>query len=178
MCYYTGVGSRTTPPDTLAYMQRIASWLRLMGYVLRSGGADGADTAFEQGASGQSHIYLPWPGFNGRVSCELPRPSVAAYTLAAEVHPAWSRLTGGPRALHARDCHQVLGNDLSTPSDFLICWTPDGCIDDATRSKNTGGTSTAIVLASRRAIPVFNLQRPGAMAALERFVVRMPVGQS
>jgi hypothetical protein len=28
-------------------------------------------------------------------------------------HPAWSRLTRGVRALHARNCHQVLGADLA-----------------------------------------------------------------
>lgn len=169
MRFYTGVGSRETPPEVLSGMRRLAEWFRLLGFTLRSGGAAGADTAFEQGAYGQSHIYLSWGGFNGRYRTRLESPRREAYTLAQTAHPTWGRLSPGARALHARNCHQVLGDTLDAPSDFLVCWTPDGCVSEATRTKNTGGTATAIVLADRHAIPVFNLYDPAATAAVERF---------
>lgn len=175
--FYTGVGSRETPPEVLRQMMTLADWLRLLGYTLRSGGAGGADTAFEMGAYGNAHVYLPWGGFNGRYRCRKDSPSREAYTMAQTVHPAWSRLSGGPRALHARNCHQVLGDSLDAPSDFLVCWTPDGCTSEATRMKNTGGTATAIVLADRHAIPVFNLFDPTAIAAAERFAVSKLLGR-
>jgi hypothetical protein len=168
--YYTGVGSRETPPDMLDFMARLAAWLAARGHVLRSGGAPGADTAFEQGAAGSSVIYLPWPGFNGRSrGVGLPRPSPEAYPLAAAVHPAWGRLSDAAKALHARNCHQVLGTDLRTPSAFLLCWTADGCDSEATRARSTGGTATAIVLACRQGVPVFNLGKPGAYDAFREF---------
>lgn len=160
--FYTGVGSRETPPEVLREMLRLAEWFRLLGYTLRSGGAGGADTAFEMGAFGKAHVYLPWPGFNGRYRKRMESPSREAYTMAQAVHPAWARLSPGARSLHARNCHQVLGDTLDAPSAFLVCWTPDGCVSEATRTKNTGGTATAIVLASRHAIPVFNLYDPSA----------------
>lgn len=166
--YYTGVGSRSTPPDILATMRRIADRLSRMGYVLRSGRAEGADMAFEQASWGRAEIYLPWPGFNAPARWQRSSPSPEAYKLAMGVHPAWSRCGSAARALHARNCHQVLGNDLNVPSDFLVCWTPDGCTGASSRTAQTGGTGTAIVLAERYGVPVFNLKNPGALDALER----------
>ena len=44
--YYTGIGARTTPNDVLKDMTNIASNLEQSGFILRSGGANGADSAF------------------------------------------------------------------------------------------------------------------------------------
>lgn len=174
--FYTGVGSRTAPPDVRQAMQQLASWLALCGFTLRSGGADGADTAFEVGAGVKAHIYLPWPGFNGRSAGRLSRPTADAYQMASGVHPAYEHLSAGARALHARNCHQVLGDALNAPSDFLVCWTPDGCTGLSTRTKATGGTATAIVLAERHGVPMFNLKNPGSLDAVQRLCCTL-VGQ-
>ena len=47
---YTGIGSRETPHHILTLMTEIANILDNIGYTLRSGGADGADTAFALGS--------------------------------------------------------------------------------------------------------------------------------
>jgi hypothetical protein len=135
------------------------------GWVLRTGMATGADQAFYRGASarGPLELYLPWPTFeagaysptddSGRLV--LGEPSPAAYELAARFHPAWSRLTQGVRALHARNCHQVLGADLATAARFVVCWTPDGSVNG--RGRRVGGTGQALRIAHHHGIPVFNL---------------------
>lgn len=149
--FYTGVGSRETPNDVMKVMYKFAQKMALHGAVLRSGGADGADTAFEWGCDkmqGKKEIYLPWQGFNGR-SSQFIKPNEEAMHLASEIHPAWDRLSSGARKLHARNMHQVLGMNLETPSAFLVCWTAGG--------KPIGGTRSAIVLAHQVGIPVFNL---------------------
>lgn len=159
---YTGIGSRHTPAVILAEMRQLARELCADGWMLRSGRADGADWAFEEAAlaaRGATEIYLPWPGFGGRPGGIVFGNNAAAMEMAASVHPAWDRLSQGARKLHARNCAQILGRDLASPSAFVLAWTPDGCIDEASRTRNTGGTATAIVLASRHGIPVFNLQR-------------------
>lgn len=46
--FYTGIGSRQTPPEILKMMTKIATQLESKGWVLRSGGAEGADEAFLQ----------------------------------------------------------------------------------------------------------------------------------
>lgn len=173
---YTGVGSRETPDAMLALMQRIAKALAPVA-ILRSGGAPGADTAFEQGclaAGGEMEIYLPWKGFNGNPS---PLFGVGAKELeiAAQVHPAWDRLTDGPRKLHARNVRQVLGSSLNAPSSFVVCWTPDGCESSKERKRTTGGTATAIVLAERYDVPVYNLHRAASRRALQQRLATLGV---
>lgn len=178
---YTGVGSRETPPEVLEEMRRLARVLAQHGYTLRSGGADGADLAFETGArevqDAKLEIFLPWKGFNNNPS-SLAGVGPNALALAATVHPAWERLRDSVRSLHARNCYQVLGKRLDAPSAFLVCWTPDGRESEHTRSQATGGTATAIVLACRHGVPVFNLQVQGRRAALNSFLaergVRLP----
>src|SRR5690348_5431489 len=108
--YYAGVGSRETPPGMLVYFTRLAQFLgRDHGYILRSGGADGADTAFEQGASSKQ-IFLPWKGFNGNPS-PFYRIPVIAFDIAANHHPAWLKLKPAVQCLMARNVQQVLGPD-------------------------------------------------------------------
>ena len=70
-------------------------------------------------------------------------------SIASEVHPAWDRCNEWARGMHSRNCHQILGYDLQSPVDAVICWTPDGAV--------VGGTATAIRIAMKYNIPVFNL---------------------
>lgn len=159
--FYAGVGSRETPMLVRRLMGAFAYDAHRLGWTLRSGGADGADTAFEENASGRAEIYLPWAGFNGRASTLFP--TLDAFKIAAKFHPAWDRCTFGARKLHARNVHQVLGHDCKTPSRFVICWTIDG--------KASGGTGQAIRIAQGHGIAVFNLycaaDLDAAYAALE-----------
>ena len=46
---YTGIGSRETPVEIAAKMTELAVRLDALGYTLRSGGAQGADTFFDGG---------------------------------------------------------------------------------------------------------------------------------
>jgi len=145
--YYAGIGSRETPPEILEMMTKIAEGLS-RNYILRSGGAAGADTAFEKGSQGQKIIYLPWTGFNNSKE-KFIDISTDAMLIAKEFHPNWQYLSYAARKLHARNCYQILGEDLSSPVDFVICWTPGG--------EEKGGTAQAIRIAKSYNIKIFNL---------------------
>jgi len=156
--FYTGIGSRSTPIEVCAKMTQIARAFDKVGWVLRSGAAGGADAAFERGVSGDNkQIFLPWPGFNGSTSGHAHQ-STAAFTMAAELHPAWGRCSSVSRKMHARNMYQVLGSDLKTPSSLVISWTPGG--------KYIGGTAQAMRLAMQHDIPIFNLGDPQALVCL------------
>lgn len=156
MKYYAGIGARDTPVDILRLMTKIATYLNGHGYTLRSGGAYGADTAFATGCR-DKQIFVPWDGYNNlKLEYSIPNQ---AFNLAADLHPSWKYLTHGVIHLMARNCMQILGPELNDPSQFVICWTKDGCNRERDRTPLTGGTGQAIALASRNNIPIYNLKR-------------------
>lgn len=164
---YTGIGSRKTPGNILHSMVQVGEFMYNAGHTLRSGGAQGADRAFEIGADqafGKARnarfgdvdaidipelkeIYLPaykWCGSDSPFYgvCE------DAQRVAALFHPTWDRLSYFVKKLMGRNAYQILGHDLKTKTDFVVCWTPDGRI--------TGGTGLALRMAVYHGIPVLN----------------------
>ena len=136
MKFYAGIGSRKTPANILKIMTKMAEYLDIQKYILRSGAASGADQAFENGTSNKE-IYLP------------QHTTDEAIELASQIHPAWNRCGDYDKKLHGINVQIVLGKDLISPSSFVICWTPNG--------KKVGGTSLGIRVAEKHNIPVYNL---------------------
>lgn len=154
---YAGVGSRETPEDILPMMTAAARQLEEAGLMLRSGGAEGADTAFENGCWHwpNKQIFLPWNGFNKRYLTQpgtyrLEEPYLgAARKIAQDHHPNWDALTYGAESCMVRNVAQVLGPKLDDPALFVLCWTPGG--------KGGGGTGQAIRIADTYHIPVYDM---------------------
>jgi hypothetical protein len=179
---YAGIGSRSTPAEMLLLMRDVAHVLGARGWTLRSGAAEGADRAFEDGAwdaatapyarqkAPKPEVYLPWPSFNeGKRAMLLSRyyvsrPQPQAFEIARKHHPAWDRLSAGGKSLHARNVHQILGPDVTAPalSRFVLCWTPGG--------EGGGGTGQAIRIAGAYGVPVFDLALDEARERIERFL--------
>lgn len=138
--YYAGIGSRETPEPILNMMTSIAHHYRLEGRILRSGGAVGADTAFEAGAGNAKEIFL------------AHHATPEAHELTAKHHPAWHKCNPRARALHARNAMIILGRDLKTPVRSIICWTKD--------AKGGGGTGQGIRIANAYGIDTYDLADP------------------
>lgn len=150
MKYFTGVGSRSVDEEGYNLLFSASQFLSLQGYILRSGAAEGSDTAAELGVyevNGAKEIYIPWKGFNKSTS-DLIGANDKALKIASEIHPAWGKCSKWVRLLHARNIYQVLGKTLDKPSDLLICWTPGG--------DTVGGTATSLRLAMKYNIPIYN----------------------
>src|SRR5579863_6768755 len=94
--HYAGIGSRRAPAAVLHLASRIAQRLATHDFILRSGAADGMDSAFETGAradGGKCEIFIPARGF-GRSPDAIVLPDTVmrrAQGIAASVHPAWHR---------------------------------------------------------------------------------------
>lgn len=165
---YTGIGARATPPELLGVMTRAAFALLKRGYVLRSGHALGADSAFERGAGDAAQIFLSVPGWRGSASAFHAETLGAelwgrAREIAAAHHPTFAGLSRFVQDLHTRNVFQVLGPALDSPSEFVLCWTADG--------EASGGTGQALRIAATYGVPVYNLQRARERAHVERHLV-------
>lgn len=184
--WYTGIGSRETPEDVLEVMTKAGKALAQKGWGLRSGGAVGADTAFALGwldwygnetpwpDDPHLEVYIPWSGYNGHdegamfganLNPESWPNYFTATVMAALLHPNWDACKQGAKKMHARNCYQVLGQDLATPSKFVI-----GYAKTDKKGVPQGGTATAFKLAKISGIEVFNLYIPEHLDRLTKFI--------
>ena len=149
---YAGVGARDTPEDVLAIMRELGALAAAENWVLRSGGAAGADSAFHSGArrvGGNSRIFLPQASRGGEGIFDTRD---VHYRLMENMHPAPGKLHGSGRELMARNGCQMFDVDWVEPSNLVICWTKGGA--------TIKGTGQAIRIAEAAGIPVLNLGRP------------------
>ena len=156
MKVYAGIGSRKPPPAVLERIREIGAILAGKGWTLRSGAAQGADQAFEEGADregGAKEISLPKEGFRQRTTRE-EGVRIASHPRglreARAHHPAWNRLSGDAQLLMIRNSYQVLG-DGERPMLVVavIGYTPGGT--------GSGGTGQAYRLARTKGVQVVEL---------------------
>ena len=162
--YFSGIGSRSTPDNIMSKMKSISHYLTSKGFYLNSGGATGADSAFEEGAIFEKRrIYLPKEGFNKKHS-NGKEYIVPPYNeeLIKKYHPKFEALTKDGRLFMSKNSYQVLGYTLEKPVDFVVCWTEGG--------KMKGGTAQAMRIAMDYNIPIFNLYRVDTINLLKNFL--------
>lgn len=179
---YTGIGSRDTPEHIMKIMHAVGAYLYTEGWTLRSGGAEGADLAFEQGAVHEQvapvhamglEIYLPWKGFNHSTSNLHPGLlpfSQDEIDFAARYHPAWHRCSPAAQKMHTRNVRQIIGHESVcgehvVPSKFVICWTVGGQLK--------GGTAQALRIAQGLNIPIINFGKATNPQELEALVLEV-----
>lgn len=170
--FYTGIGSRETPEHICNLMTKIAEKLSSMGWILRSGGADGADKAFMSGAKLLEN-YIPWKSARDSYTGVVPNllHNMAYLQQVPGLNPLLYRSEttrlekySALWKLHARNVSQVLGLNLDTPSKFVILYAkPNG-------NGVSGGTNTAYQVAKFNNIPCFNLFIEEDLNRLKKFV--------
>ena len=153
---YAGIGSKETPDKICELLKHIGIALADREHILRSGGAKGADRAFEIGCDivgGSKEIYLPWKNFENNPS-SLFKISDEAYKLGKKYweigysNGNWDNVKPGTKKLMSRNIYQILGYDLKTPADFVVCYTKNG--------SGKGGTGQALRVAKDYNIPIFD----------------------
>lgn len=199
--YLTGIGSRETPKEMTQLLSVLAAVMFSQGYVWRSGGAAGADEAFEQGVVTHPHyhphlpppmeIYLPWNGFAAGGQAATGRSKKwhspqhgyfdtkrfplyeQAEQIALRIHPSPDALRAkqGVMALHTRNVFQILGQELNAPSKRVYLWAKP-----AKDGLVMGGTRTAVALATEYKIPCVNFAKDASLSRTVRFLEQIYQG--
>ena len=183
---YAGIGSRETPADVLELMTKAAKWLEAKGYTLRSGGAVGADTAFEVGVTNKNkkqifkgfdkvgpkevaiahEVHPDLKGAMERSKNKKKEERLRAGASEAEAEKSGERSAWAVQNLMARNTNQVFGAKLDTPSDFVLFY--------AKETKNprrpAGGTGQAVEMARLKGIPTINMADSDWRKQLENVV--------
>ena len=174
--YYTGIGTRieNLPKGIEHLMVQMGKGLAKRGYILRSGGASGADEAFERGcieAEGAAEIFLPWIRFRDR--CQAVG-ECRYYTLAPSkfeearkffvgsgIISHFGSMSDSSKKFHARNYYQVTGK-TGQHSDFVVYYAPVNI-----KGEPLGGTRTAVMRARHLGIPTYNLGNEVELLAFE-----------
>ena len=145
---YAGIGSRSTPKVVLKEMKNTAIKLAEIGFELYSGGASGADKAFEEGSKeggGSQRIFYPNENYD-------PKVWEKALEIASRMHESGDVSKVKGTNLLTRNVFQILGEDLNSPVSFVLCYCPRDKL-----GKLKGGTRLGINLAKENKIPILNL---------------------
>ncbi len=160
---YAGIGSRDAPQTMLNLATRLAKYLKKENFILRSGGANGMDSAFAAGAGNKAEIFFPTCDMlrkkckiGQKCFCEIPKE---AFNIAEALHPHWDHLSSYVKRLHARNVQIILGENLSEKVEFVVLWSKHG--------KTRGGTAMGWRLAEELKIPVVDLGSPTAKDKLK-----------
>lgn len=170
-----GIGSRKTPEKTLEDIRAIGELCRSLKVFVRSGHAEGADMAFEEGAKEYTLVYMPWHDFGPKKKAAPARnyiyfddtPAISkklAMESVDKFHPAPHHLKWGGRVCLARDFFQVMGTSGKAPVSCIVCWAePKGKGYDEVK----GGTGQAVRIARANGLPVFNLHEVPATEVMD-----------
>ena len=173
---FTGIGPRDIDETNFLRIYDVSYQMTKNGYYLRSGGARGCDASFELGNreanDNQREIFIPWNKFqqdhtnpcskvyyhdNKNVFMYNREYDQILNRLVSDFHPRYNHLTRGPMALMKRNCHQILGLNLDTPTELVIT---DGKVKFDSNNlicDCEGGTGFAVRLAYALKIPIYNL---------------------
>jgi hypothetical protein len=153
---YAGIGSRETPISVLNQMVRVGSFLGQRNFTLRSGGAKGADSAFERGCDlvkGKKQIWMPSEDFFPLHEWATEKASSVCWEFPLE------KMKGYTIKLITRNMFQIFGDKESfkesTPVDFVVYWSKGNPLE---KGRESGGTRYAVRVAHEAGIPTFNLR--------------------
>lgn len=131
---YAGIGSRRTPPAILSMMEDVAEELARRGWFLRSGGAEGADLAFERGcdrAGGEKEIFL----IDGEFTADEKKiSSLTGFGAVWGATEDWLHVV--------KNCRILFGKNLDEPVGLVLFWDDFG-----------GATQGVVDIAKRNGIP-------------------------
>jgi hypothetical protein len=151
---YAGIGSRMTPYIITTEMIILGKYMAFKKYLLRTGGALGADAAFIRGCNlidnKLKEIYYPNDVFCYNNEIIENAKNIAKYY---HKHDRWWTIPGHTKRCLIRNVFILLGIKLDSPVDFVICW-------DAPDTRSYGRTKHFIRMAESWKIPIINMKTP------------------
>lgn len=167
--YYTGVGSRDITQEEYRLLKQIGTRMSELGYWLRSGAADGSDSAFQHGACYdqeiKTEIWIPWKSFQSELQQGTPYvnyyiptkdmfETARNFFIEKKIIPWYDNMPQGPKALHGRNYYQVVG----FPSENNLSKVCIYCADESRKGDVAGGTRSAVMVARYFSIPTYNIR--------------------
>lgn len=149
---YAGIGDVNIPANIQELMKMIGEELAHQGYVLRTGGAKGADTAFMEGcdkAKGIKEIFYPSDIHVNAKTLKIAKEIHGHWEYCENKQPKPGNKYSFPVQAHCRNMKIINGDLLNNPVEFTIAYQDINQV--------TGGTWQGIKYSKKLGIKVYNL---------------------
>lgn len=159
---------REFPPEVKSKLISIGSRLINAGIVVRYN-ADDLDVhgPLSGLSTKKTEAYTPWKNFNN-IESKFYYNSATSKHIASTNFPGWEKIPDAVKSMLARNVRMIFGDKNRSTALCLITWSKDGASRAAEVTKDTGRSGFIIKLAATYGIPVVNIAKPNAEAALER----------
>ena len=134
---YAGTGDRKTPLKIQNLLQNYIKILNERNYMLRTGSESGTQT-FMKTLADKVEVM------------DIPEANHLVYAANRSHYVLWSHNGNRVKKKYARDTLILLGDNLATPPEFLLCWC---------NINIKGGSVFSIRLAKEHNIPIYNIFR-------------------
>lgn len=159
---------RDFPPEVKEKLIALSSRLINKNFVVRYNADDLEVHAPISGLSvKKTEAYTPWKNFNN-IESKFSYNTATSKHVASTNFQGWDKVPDAVKSMLARNVRMVFGDKNRSTALCLITWSKDGASRAAEVNKDTGRSSFIIRLASTYGIPVVNIAKPNAEAALER----------
>jgi len=160
------IGSRETPNDQLKKIEQIAEFFAKKGWILRTGGAKGADEfglkGFKKVPGSKVELYLPWQGHENHKGILWSKEN---WDEASKHHPHWETMSLNSKIFHSRNVSIALGLDNKSLPDLMVSWTENG--------EEIGGSMMCLKLARLNKILSFNLGSKTGLTKLRKYCKKL-----
>lgn len=149
---YAGIGDVNIPTNIQELMKMIGEELAHQGYVLRTGGAKGADTAFMEGcdkAKGIKEVFYPSDLHVNNETLKIAKEIHGHWEYCENKQPKQGHKYSFPVQAHCRNMKIINGDQLNNPVEFTIAYQDINQV--------TGGTWQGIKYSQKLGIKVYNL---------------------
>lgn len=184
---YAGMNAIEISENMLVYqvIEKISTYLNFKGYTLVVNSIEGIKNLFENGSEFRKEIFIPFDGFNGKYNTDVGVYSLdfigkvfssskermcKAINIARKFHPNFDQLDDKDKLTIVCCSYQILGLNLDTPVDFVVCYTLDGCESNTTCTKETGVIGQSISIAHYYNVPIFNLYNTQSVYRLKAYL--------
>lgn len=155
--YYTVLPGRVIPIDMLERMREIGMLLATRGYTIRSSETDKIERAFSEGVdsvNGYKDIWMPKSILKHGNTNTIQQRHI---DVVKSVHPSYSLLNIELKTTFSRVAGQILGTDVSSRVDFIVCYSRIDLKKSIHVNYGSGVVEVAAAIASTYKIPLYNL---------------------
>lgn len=174
--YFTIVDNNNLTKEKMDYLQSVATTLFKKGYIYRSPADERSKVDEMIRAIPEANVEVYKLFENQKMNSSMERLAVGskmttklAYQIACNYHKTFTKLKDFPRCAFARLTQMLLGEEITSPVDFVIVYTECGSTSfgKSFKIQTAGSVWFVFKITAAASIPVFNINNENFLKSLK-----------